>query len=150
MSQAWDPESDDAPPGPRELEFGGDPDGLEIDAQRAGVLESLIREVVRRAASVGFSSFFTTEEALRQAFNDSVPREWVDFVARQGEDVRAQLFETLSSQFGQWLREIDVAEVLGEVLRRQDISLRLELSSRKAGAVEGSPRSTLEVLSPKK
>ena len=132
------------------LEFGGDSDGLEVDAQRAGLLESLIRELVRRAAAVGFSSFFTTEEALRQAFNDSVPREWVDFVARQGEDARAQLFETLSGQFGKWLREIDVAEVLGEVLRRQDISIRLEVSGRKAGAEEGSPRSTLEVLSQKK
>ncbi len=150
MSQAWDPESDAAPPGPRGLEFGGDSDGLEVDAQRAGLLESLIRELVRRAAAVGFSSFFTTEVALRQAFNDSVPREWVDFVARQGEDARAQLFETLSGQFGKWLREIDVAEVLGEVLRRQDISIRLEVSGRKAGAEEGSPRSTLEVLSQKK
>ena len=150
MSQAWDPESDDIPPGLRGLEFGGDSDGLEVDAQRAGLLESLIRDVVRRAASAGFSSFFTTEEALRQAFNDSVPREWVDFAARQGEDVRAQLVETLSSQFCKWLREIDVAEVLGEVLRRQDISVRLEVSDRKAGAEEGSLRSTLEVLSRKK
>lgn len=94
-----------------------------------GALESLFREGIRRAAALGFSSFFLTEEALRRAFNDSVPREWVDYVARQGEEVRAELFEALSTQFQKWLREIDVVEVLSEVARRHDISVRLEISA---------------------
>ncbi len=121
--------------------------------ERPGALESLFREGLRRAASLGFSSFFLTEEALRRAFNDSVPREWVDYVARQGEEVRAELFEALSMQFQKWLREIDVVEVLSEVARRHDISVRLEISAapkQDEDADSGSPRSPFEVISRRK
>ena len=138
MSRAWDPDTD-------------------VDAshtgERPGAFESLFREGIRRAATLGFSSFFLTEEALRRAFNDSVPREWVDYVARQGEDVRAELFGTLSKQFEKWLSEIDVVEVLSEVARRHDISVRLEISAapkREQDAERESPRSTLEVISRRK
>ncbi len=118
-----------------------------------GGLETLFREGIRRAASLGFSSFFLTEEALRRAFNDSVPREWVDYVARQGDEVRAELFEALSTQFQKWLREIDVVEVLSEVARRHDISVRLEISAapkQEEEATRESPRSPLEVISQRK
>ncbi len=132
MSRAWD--VDASPTG-----------------ERPGALESLFREGIRRAASLGFSSFFLTEEAMRRAFNDSVPREWVDYVARQGEEVRAELFEALSMQFQKWLREIDVVEVLSEVARRHDISVRLEISAApKQDADSGSPRSPFEVISRRK
>ena len=138
MSRAWDPDTD-------------------VDAshtgERPGAFESLFREGIRRAAALGFSSFFLTEEALRRAFNDSVPREWVDYVARQGEDVRAELFGTLSKQFEKWLSEIDVVEVLSEVARRHDISVRLEISAapkQEQDAERESPRSTLEAISRRK
>ena len=116
MSQAWESEPDLDP---------------SRTGERSGPLESLFREGLRRAASLGFSSFFLTEEALRRAFNDSVPREWIEYVARQGEDVRAELFRALSQQFQKWLSEIDVVEVLSEVARRHDISVRLEISAAR-------------------
>ncbi len=134
MSRAWDADASSAEESP-------------------GALESLFREGIRRAASLGFSSFFLTEEALRRAFNDSVPREWVDYVARQGDEVRAELFEALSTQFQKWLREIDVVEVLSEVARRHDISVRLEISAapkQEEEATRESPRSPLEVISRRK
>lgn len=131
-----------------ESDLAADPGELEEAARRSGPLESLFTEAIRRAASLGFSSFFLTEEALRRAFNDSVPREWVDYVSRQGEGVRTELFDALAKQFGEWLREIDLVEILGEVLRGHDISVRLDLSAeRRAEEGEASRRSTLEVIS---
>ncbi len=131
-----------------EPDLAADPGELEEAARRSGPLESLFTEAIRRAASLGFSSFFLTEEALRRAFSDSVPREWVDYVSRQGEDVRTELFDSLAKQFGEWLREIDLVETLGQVLRRHDISVRLDLSAeRRAEEADASRRSTLEVIS---
>ncbi len=138
MSQAWESEPDLDP---------------SRTGERSGPLESLFREGLRRAASLGFSSFFLTEEALRRAFNDSVPREWIEYVARQGEDVRAELFRALSQQFQKWLSEIDVVEVLSEVARRHDISVRLEISAapkQEEDTKRESPRSPLEVISRRK
>ncbi len=138
MSQAWESEPDLDP---------------SRTGERSGPLESLFREGLRRAASLGFSSFFLTEEALRRAFNDSVPREWIEYVARQGEDVRAELFRALSQQFQKWLSEIDVVEVLSEVARRHDISVHLEISAapkQEEDAKRESPRSPLEVISRRK
>ena len=138
MSQAWESEPDLDP---------------SRTGERSGPLESLFREGLRRAAALGCSSFFLTEEALRRAFNDSVPREWIEYVARQGEDVRAELFRALSQQFQKWLSEIDVVEVLSEVARRHDISVHLEISAapkQEEDAKRESPRSPLEVISRRK
>ena len=151
MSQVWD--SDRKPERPKAAqregrEFAGDSGELDEADRRSGPLEYLFREAIRRTASLGFSSFFLTEEALRRAFNDSVPREWTDYVARQSEEVRSELFERLSKQFGQWLAQIDVADVLAEVLRRQDLSVRLEISAgSKRDDAGDSARSTFEVIS---
>lgn len=124
------------------------PTGPDAGSRRSGPLEALFQETVRRAASLGLSSFFLTEEALRRAFSDSVPRDWVDYLARQGDEVRAELFEALSRQFREWLQEVDLVELLGELVRRNDLSVRLELSaSPRADSSDAAPRSTLEVIS---
>ena len=39
------------------------------DDRSARPLEGLFQEIIRRGASLGFSSFFLTEEAIRRAFS---------------------------------------------------------------------------------
>ena len=76
----------------------------------------------------------------------------MDYVARQGEDVRAELFEALSKQFQKWLSEIDVVEVLSEVARHNDISVRLEISAapKQGEEADRESPSILEVISRRK
>ena len=106
------------------------------EERRAGPLEGIFQEVVRRAAAAGFSSFFMTEEAIRQALSESIPRDWLDYAARQGGAVRGELVERLSAEFGAWLRALDTEALLRTVaqlvLEQYDLRLEIDLSARPA------------------
>lgn len=107
------------------------------DGSHGGSLEAVFAELVRRAASLGFQSFFLTEKALRGAFSDAVPDDWVEYASRQGDELRAELIDRMAREFGEWLRTLDVGAVLGDMLRESDVSVRLELSARPKSADHG-------------
>ena len=115
-----------------------------------GALESLVREVIRRAAALGFGGFFATEEAVRRAFNDVVPDDWVAYVNRQGGEVRSELIDRLAVEFGNWLETLDPAELLGRFLESHEVTATVTLSPRPAkaagkGQAEGSGAPSLRV-----
>ncbi len=104
-----------------------------------GPLEGFVQELIRRGTSLGLSSFFLTEEAVRRAFADKVPPEWVEYVNRQGDEVRADLVDRLGKEFGNWLRSVDIPELVGELLERYDVSATIDLSAaRSTGGAEGT------------
>ena len=116
---------------------------LEQDAQRrAGLFEALLHEAIRRTAQVGFSSFFATEDAVRRAFSEAVPRDWVDYANRQSTELRSEMIERMSGEFGAWLRTIDLAQVMGKLLAESDVGLRVSISGGRRGA-EWSPELSL-------
>jgi hypothetical protein len=112
------------------------------EARRAGLFEALLHEAIRRTASVGFSSFFATEDAVRRAFNDAVPRDWVDYASRQSTELRAEMIDRMQIEFGAWLRSIDLAQVVGKVLAENDVELKISLSSTPRSA-ERAPELSL-------
>jgi hypothetical protein len=93
---------------------------------------------VRRAAALGFSSFFLTEEAVRKALSEKVPQEWLDYLERQSSDIRTELADRLVDEFGSWLRELDPQEMQRSLIRTllEEYELTLEIS------VSGRPRSS--------
>jgi hypothetical protein len=101
-------------------------------------LEGVFQEVVRRAAALGFSSFFLTEEAVRKALSEKVPQEWLDYLERQSSDIRTELADRLVDEFGSWLRELDPQEMQRSLIRTllEEYELTLEIS------VSGRPRSS--------
>jgi hypothetical protein len=107
-----------------------DPDDeLELP-RRPGPLEALFQEAVRRAAQLGMSTFFTTEEAVRRAFSESVPPDWLDYLNRQGTDIRGELLERMSREFGEWLQTIDMPQIMSKLLEEHDFELRISVSAR--------------------
>jgi len=109
----------------------------ELGPVRRGLpFESLIQEAIRRAASLGFSSFFLTEEAIRKAFSEVVPQDWVEYVGKQGDEVRGEMIDRLAEEFNSWLRSVDVAEILGDLLKDYRISATIELSATPRAAEE--------------
>ena len=52
------------------------------DRKRTDAPESLgaIPELMRRAIALGLTGFFTTEEAVRRALGDTVPKDWTDYL----------------------------------------------------------------------
>lgn len=116
----------------------------EADASRAQrPLEALFQEIVRRGASLGFSSFFLTEEAIRRAFADRVPEEWIEYLSRQGGEVRSDIAERLAKEFGSWLRTLDLPELVGQLLEQYEVSAKVELIPR--GDRDERPRTTLSI-----
>lgn len=104
------------------------------EARRQGLFEALLREAVRRTASLGFSSFFATEDAVRRAFNEAVPRDWVDYAKGQSTELRAEMIERMSAEFGAWLRTIDMTQVMSKLLAENDFELKISISTRAKNA----------------
>jgi hypothetical protein len=134
--------------GPRQLEpEAPSSEGEEAQApepgRRGGPLETLFQEAVRRAAALGLSGFFLTEEAVRRALSDSVPKEWADYISRQSEEVRSDLVDRLAQEFGAWLRTLDLSDVLRNVLEDYDLSGEVKLSAHPK---QGDSTAPLQVL----
>src|SRR5262245_27839993 len=110
--------------------------------RRSGPLETLFQEAVRRAAQLGLSGFFATEEALRRAFNDAVPRDWVDYLNQQTGDVRTELIDRMAREFGAWLRTVDMTQIVGKLLAENEFELKISISAQPRAA-ERAPELSL-------
>lgn len=124
-----------------------DEDESEVELRRRRPLEGFFQEAVKRAAQLGLSTFFTTEEALRRALAESVPADWIDYLNRQSTDVRAELLERMSREFGEWLQRADMAQIMSKLLEEHDFEFKISVSAKR----RPSERSTeLALLSRRK
>jgi hypothetical protein len=116
----------------------------------AGGRRPALPDFVRRALSLGFSGFFLTEEAVRRAFGDAVPREWADFAAEQSERARTEFLERLSFEIAQSIDKLDVAAVLQQLLEGRTLEVRAEirLGPPEAGRGRHSVRAELRDSDP--
>jgi hypothetical protein len=83
----------------------------------------LVPELLRRALGMGLSGFFTTEELLRKAFGDTVPREWVEFAAAQTDRARRELIERLATEVQKKLDGISPEDLLAQLLRGHTVEV---------------------------
>lgn len=133
----------------REGEPGSRPSETSPQARglaRAGV-EALFQEFVRRAATLGLSGFVLTEEAVRRAFGDVVPKEWVQYATEQSSEMRRELMDRIAQEFGAWLRDLDSEKVqrtlLQTLLDDYDFSVSIEISAKPR---DGDNRAQLELV----
>jgi hypothetical protein len=101
----------------------GEPDG-----------SGLLPDMARRALAFGLSGFFLTEEAVRKALGDTLPKDWQDFAIAQSERTRKEFLERLSYELAQTLENVDVAGVLEQLLagRTIEIQAKVRLGKRNA------------------
>jgi hypothetical protein len=99
--------------------------------RRSGPEGGFLPDLLRRGLTLGFTGFFMTEEALRRALGDSVPRDWLDFMVGQSEKTRAELLERLSREFGKVISAVDPVEILRRLLDGQtiEVSARIRLAN---------------------
>jgi hypothetical protein len=92
-----------------------------------------IPELVRKAIAAGFSGFFFTEEAIRRALGDALPRDWADFASEQSARARAEFLERLSYEIGRALANVDHAAVLAQLLegRTLEVSAKIRLHDER-------------------
>lgn len=88
-------------------------------AESAGRVPDLLRRVV----GLGFSGLFLTEEVVRKALGDTLPREWVDFAAAQSERTRREFIDRLASEIGRALDGMDLPRLTERLLRGHTIEV---------------------------
>jgi hypothetical protein len=88
-------------------------------------------DLLRRGLTLGFTGFFMTEEALRRALGDSMPRDWMEFMVEQSERTRAEMLDRLSREFGRVIQAFDPVEILRRLLDGQtiEVSARIRLAN---------------------
>jgi len=106
-------------------------------AASGGTLNT-IPELIRRVVALGFSSFFFTEEAIRKALGDTLPKDWIDFAAEQSERTRGEFLERLSLEIGRTLENVDVADVLSRLLAGNTIEINAEIRLKPGGEGRGA------------
>ena len=95
-------------------------------------------EIARRALSIGLSGVFLTEETIRKALGDSLPKDWMDFAVEQSDRTRKEFLERLSFEIAQTLEKVDLATALRELLEGRTLEVRAEI---RLGDREGKPAS---------
>ena len=100
-------------------------------------------DLLRRGLTLGFTGLFLTEEALRKALGDSVPRDVLEFMLDQSQRMRVEFLDRISKEFGRVLERVDPVEVARRLLdgRTVEVSARFRLvpkeRQRKEDAEEG-------------
>ncbi|MBW2288686.1 MAG: hypothetical protein JRG80_06760 [Deltaproteobacteria bacterium] len=83
--------------------------------------------MMRRAVAMGLSGFFLTEEAIRKAVGDTLPKDWADFAVEQSERTRSELMDLLSVELSRTLESVDVAEIFGQLAEGRTIEVKAEI-----------------------
>jgi hypothetical protein len=107
----------------------------ERDASGSGGPLNAIPDFMRKAFATGLSGFFFTEEALRKALGDTLPKDWADFAVDQSSRARDDFLERISFEVGRALENIDLAAVLSQLLEGRTLEVKAEvrLSPKQAG-----------------
>jgi hypothetical protein len=118
----------------RELEDLQDPAPPEPGGPRAS-----LPDLMRKALAMGFSGFFFTEEVIRKALGETLPRDWADFAVDQSDRARAEFLERLSYEIGRAMENVDYAAVLSQLLegRTLEVSATIKLSDKDKSGRQG-------------
>jgi hypothetical protein len=117
----------------------------EGDAQDSGTAFNALPDFVRKAFATGLSGFFLTEEALRKALGDTLPKDWADFAIDQSSRARDDFMERLSFEIGRALENVDLAAVLSQLLEGRTLEVKAEVRLSQKHGTEAPLR--LEVTS---
>jgi len=98
------------------------------DAPEAQESLGAIPELMRRAIALGLTGFFTTEEAVRRALGDTVPKDWTDYIAESSDRTRGEFLDRLSREIARTLKEVDLAAVLQQLLDGRTLRVNAEFS----------------------
>ena len=118
-------------------EPAGDAD-LEGDEEGSGGTLNTIPELMRRVVAAGLSGFFLTEEAIRKALGDTLPKDWTEFAVDQSERTRSEFLDRLSLEIERSMEGIDVAAVLEQLLEDSTIEVNAEIRIKPRKKRSGS------------
>jgi hypothetical protein len=87
-----------------------------------------IPELMRRAIALGLTGFFTTEEAVRRALGDTVPKDWTDYIAESSDRTRSEFLDRLSREIARTLKDVDIAALIRQLLEGRTLRVNAEFT----------------------
>jgi hypothetical protein len=115
--------------------------GRAAEAEGTAEGSGFLPDLLRRGLTLGFTGLFMTEEAIRRALGDSVPRDVLEFLLEQTERTRTEFLDRLSREFGRVLSRLDPVEVARRLLEGRAI----EVTAQIRFAPDERRRSTVRV-----
>ena len=98
-----------------------DPSGSdEADSHEAG---GFFPELLRKGLTLGFTGFFMTEEAIRKAMGESVPKDVIEYVLDQSERMRSEFLERVSVEIGRAASNMDPVDIARRLLEGRTIEV---------------------------
>ncbi len=97
------------------------------DAPVPGGAAPGLPDLLRRLITTGLSGLFTTNEVVRRAVGDAMPREWVDFAVDQSERTRAEFIERLAGELARTLESLELVEMAERLLDGRAIEIRAQI-----------------------
>ncbi len=111
------------------------------DSGDSGENSGFLPDLLRRGLSIGFTGIFMTEEAVRRALGDSVPKDVIEFVLEQSERTRQEFLDRVSKEFGRALSAMDPVEIGKRLLEGRTIEVSAQIrfvADDKPGTGSGS------------
>jgi hypothetical protein len=105
---------------------------------------SAIPELMRRAIALGLTGFFTTEEAVRRALGDTVPKDWTNYISESSDRTRSEFLDRLSREIAQTLKDIDLAAVLQQLLEGRTLKVNAEFKLSEDPKSDNKPAIQIE------
>lgn len=102
-----------------------------------------VPDLARRLLALGLSGVFTTQETIRQAVGDALPKDWVDFAVAQSERTRADFLERLAGELARSLESIDLARVMQQALEGRTLEVKARI--RMLPDAEEDEKTRLEI-----
>ncbi|MEE8580243.1 MAG: hypothetical protein V3T33_01525 [Myxococcota bacterium] len=154
-SEGSDPKGPDEPPtdarrDSSEVGGSGHSAGQSVDDPSGRI--AAIPDLIRRAMAVGFSSFFTTEEAIRKALGDTLPQDWVEFASTQSDRTRQEFIDRLAQEFGRVVENMDLYQMAERLLdgRTIEVTAQIRFGSRSDPPAPGAEKITLDIVGTRK
>ncbi len=138
------PEKKGEPPEPRKADEPQQAAGRGLLDAPSDERASGLPDLLRRLMTVGFTGLFTTEAAIRSALGDTVPQEWVDFIADQSERTRDEFISRLAQEFARVLESVDLVGLAEQMLegRTLEVNAQFRLQPRdRESQARGAGRS---------
>jgi len=87
-----------------------------------------LSDLIKGAISTGVKTVFTSEEGLRSAISDFVPKEVSAYVKTQVDGVKKELYSTLVSQFSTFLERLDLGKEVRKALSGMRVEIKTEIT----------------------
>jgi hypothetical protein len=95
------------------------------------LLDGVLPESLKRALFMGAGMLFLTEESIRKGMSEfNIPREAVNYLIRQSEKSKRELFQIFQRELNRFLSAIDPTRLTKEVLDGISLEINTKITFR--------------------